>query len=296
LRFVRGQDKLFRILVEVVDGTVFFIRRENSPTERIPNVRGFGHTFPEHYTTWDSDVKGSRSHQRLLRYRFGGLRFFVRFEADGYIAKAAPSAPGPTSLTDVVESLDATSISTRIATSDAGLRLRSGGERVDQSLIFDLKTRSARKKTEDTLGEELPRLWVAQIQRFVLAYHEDGLFNDVRVLDVGDKVKEWEKTHKDGLSRLVSLIHRIVGMARDRPSGKLEVCHTRVGTLEIRDQLPDAGEALSTIAKAMWATGDKGQEAESDSEGAGGIEWNDESGEDFTACSSSCGYCGRCTG
>lgn len=70
LRFVRGVDKSFRILVEAVGNTVFFVRRENSPTELIPDVRGYGHSFPEAYTTWGSNVKKSESHQRIVGYQF----------------------------------------------------------------------------------------------------------------------------------------------------------------------------------------------------------------------------------
>jgi hypothetical protein len=305
LRFVRGQDKLFRILVEVVEGTVFFIRRENSPRELIPNVRGFGHTFPESYTTWDSDVKGSTSHQRLLSYCFGRLQFLVRFEADGYVSeanyntsptKAAQSASDPSSLADLLGSLDTTSISSNQKSSESRLCIKSAGKQIDQSLVFDLKTRSARKRDQDTLGEELPRLWVAQLQKFVLAYHEDGRFNDIRILNVRDKVEEWEKTQKKALSMLAALIHRIIGLVRDQPAGKLEVCHTQIGTMEIREQLPDAGDALSPAVKAMWSARSKTKDEESDLEkGDSGLEWNDGSGEDFTACSESCGYCGRCT-
>ncbi|KAL2169394.1 hypothetical protein VTG60DRAFT_6100 [Thermothelomyces hinnuleus] len=85
LGFVRGEDKEFRMLAYKVRHTIFLVRRENSPTELIRDVRGYGHTFPEANTTWEADVKGSASHQRLIRYVFGGLRLAVRFEADGYI-------------------------------------------------------------------------------------------------------------------------------------------------------------------------------------------------------------------
>ena len=46
LRFVRSIDKPFRFSVEVVDSTVFFVRKENQPDELIDGVRGYGHTFP----------------------------------------------------------------------------------------------------------------------------------------------------------------------------------------------------------------------------------------------------------
>ena len=85
LRFVCGEPRTFRMLVYKVRDTVFLVHRENSPTELIPHVRGFGHTFPEANTTWEPDVRGSASHQRVIRYEFGGLDLLVRFEADGYI-------------------------------------------------------------------------------------------------------------------------------------------------------------------------------------------------------------------
>ena len=85
LRFVRGENKSFRMIVEVVQNMVLLIRRENSPREVMQDVRGYGHTMPEAYTTWRRDVKGSESHQRIIRYKFAGLDCLVRFEADGYL-------------------------------------------------------------------------------------------------------------------------------------------------------------------------------------------------------------------
>jgi hypothetical protein len=323
LRFVRGCDRPFRMLVEVVEGTVFFIRRENTPTELIQDVSGFGHTFPEHYTSWDEDTRGSVSHQRLLRYDFGGLKFLLRFEADGYIAKKDPeaseryfakAAEDSVSLADLLVSLDSAGVSPSTESPEKELLIRPAGSLVDQSLIFDLKTRSVRKKQEDTLSEVIPRLWVAQIKKFILAYHEYGLFNDIRILDVSSELRDWEESQQDALSKLAALIHRITGLVRKELSGKLELCYSRVDVLEIREQLPDAGNALSPAVRALWTaprttgnskpakedrdkrepgsdlkySSDFGKSGNSDQ-----IVWADEPKWDFTACSESCGYCGR---
>lgn len=72
LRFVLGKDKSFRVLVQAVGDTVFFVRRENSPTEKLEGIKGHCHTFPEAYTSWDREVKASDSSHRILRYSFGG--------------------------------------------------------------------------------------------------------------------------------------------------------------------------------------------------------------------------------
>lgn len=309
LRFVRGEDKSFRMLVEMVEGSAFFVRRENSPTDVIPGVRGFGHTFPEQYTTWDKDVKGSACHERLLRYNFAGLQLLVRFGADGYIedsdlvTKESTSSahavkagvPGSSSVSDLIASLGDAYISSDMLTAGTKLTVQSGGSIVDQSCIFDLKTRSSRKKVDDTMGEELPRCWVAQIPKLILAYHDWGLFNDIQVHDIREKVAEWEKSHQEALSKLAALIHLIIALLRKNSQGKLELVHDGRGVLEIREALPDTTSALSPSVKTMWVAGRQASEETLDSsEEDSLLEWKDDAEGDFTACSASCGYCGRC--
>jgi hypothetical protein len=49
-----------------VIGDTVFVRREKSPTQVIKDVRGYGHTFPENYTSWDAETRGSISPQRII--------------------------------------------------------------------------------------------------------------------------------------------------------------------------------------------------------------------------------------
>ncbi|KAL8294631.1 hypothetical protein RB597_007751 [Gaeumannomyces tritici] len=332
LRFVSGNDKPFRMLVEAVGDTVFLVRRENSPTELIPNIQGFGHSFPEHYTTWDQDVKGSMSHQRVMRYRFGGLQLLVRFEGDGYMAQAGSSGnsqsvkkeelsekASPSSVDDLLASLEQTAVSQAETSTDAELQIQRAGELTDQSLVFDLKTRSIKKVDMDILGEELPRLWIRQMSKFIVAYHARGVFNKIDIISVEDKVKKWEAENNDKLTKLAALIHRIRSLAVKRQKngdGKFEVCYSG-GALEFRKQLPGAGDVLSSKIRAAWEAshGTAYLDSPDDSEdekkdyddhythaggwrgslGLGSFGDDDEKGEDFTACTDECGYCGRCT-
>ncbi|KAK8057102.1 hypothetical protein PG996_011039 [Apiospora saccharicola] len=315
LRFLRGEQKPFRILVEEIGDTMFFIRREKSPTEKIPDVRGFGHTFPEHYTTWDESVKKSTSHQRILSYSFGGMRCFVRFEADGYLPagdagdNSSAKAKEPANLDDLLSSLESATVDTgETVTSTGGLKVKLAGAKVDQSHIFDLKTRSFRRKiNQDTLSDEMPRLWVSQIPHFVLAYHTNGVFEDIRVQDVRAEVAAWETQQLPVLAQLAALLHHIQDLVRQNPAHKLELCHTadKPGTLQVRQQLSDAGDALSGEVKTRWLSaagaadifGEKagGSSADSDTDSDSGISFGANDGEeDFTACSDACGYCGHC--
>lgn len=324
IRFLEGEDKPFRMLIELVGETVFFIRRENTPRELIPDIHGYGHTFPEANTTWDAEVKGSTSHQRVISYRFGGLYFLVRHEGDGYMTvddNPSPEDPSPKLPSrggfDVGAELDHLSAAlagNRVTSklpqdTHAGLKIISAGKLVSQDQIFDLKTRSFRKKeTEtlvDTLGGQLKRLWVAQIPNFILAYHTYGVFDEINVREVQQYVNDWERSHVDVLSRLAALIHHIINLVRARPDHKLELRHSAVGTLEVREQLEDAGDALSKNGRLLWENGGDQITREGsssiDSDGLDhdsldGDRWDDEFEPDFTACSASdCGYCGRCS-
>lgn len=330
LRYIRGEDKRFRFLVELVEGAVFFIRRENTPRELIPDVKGYGHSFPEAYTTWDADVKGSVSHQRVLSYRFGGLGFLVRFEGDGYILaegedekhsliglSQASGGYAKGAVDELAVVLDQSRVTAIAPSAGSDLTVSSAGKLVDQKRIFDLKTRSIRRKEaatfEDTFADQLPRLWVSQVPKFILAYHDRGKFEDITVRDARKDVKAWEREQVDALSRLAALIHHIVELVKSRPDGKLELRHTGAGTLEVREQLPDAGDALPEALRVSWAkrrgmTDDVASEREhlgydedhdfgrDDDDVGDAFGWDERPEPDFTACSADdCGYCGRCS-
>lgn len=317
LRFIRGEDRQFRILVEIVEGTVFFIRRES--TTFIPDVKGYGHSFPEAYTTWEGEVKGSVSHQRVISYRFGGLGFLLRFEGDGYLVdvdevvtadgdhKSSSDFDATHTVDELAAELDRNRVTAAQPTHGDSPKIIHAGNLVSQDRIFDLKTRSVRRKEaerfEDTFGEQLPRLWVSQIPKFILAYHKHGLFEEIGIRDARSDVKSWEKDHVDVLSRLAALFHRIVGLVRSRPDGKLELRHETVGMLEVREQLADAGDALSAPVKTLWAKASAVKDGVTSAEMASDpdedpdlISWDEVSEPDYTACSSEdCGYCGRCS-
>lgn len=324
LRFIGGEDKNFRILVELVGNTVFFTRRENTPRELIPDVKGYGFSFPKTYTTWDPVVQNSTSYQRVLSYRFGCLRFLLRFECDGYIA--VEEREDNLVCQDVDKDLrlgtckDTDELLAKLGCGSEGsipsrhgtrsLKIIPGGSLIKQDRVFDLKTRSIKRKQgdafENTFGEQLPRLWVAQIAKFILAYHTRGTFDDISVRDAQQDVKAWEQDHVKDLSRLAALIHHIRALTIARSDRKLELRYNMPGMLEVRGQLEDAGEALSEQITKLWSVEqDTADGVSSDSQEDSILtpdvdpfdqQWEDEPELDYTACSSAgCGYCGRCS-
>ncbi|KAJ9255513.1 hypothetical protein DTO212C5_9143 [Paecilomyces variotii] len=247
LRFIRGEDKSFRILVEVVGTTVFFMRRENSPDEVIPDIHGYGHTFPEAYTTWSAKVKGFESHQRVMKYDFAGMSCLVRFGADYYLPpptqnySSRSSGEDPTEVEDnLLSSIERATISNVPSSGGSkrdpkSLKISAGGERISQSAIFDLKTRSIRKKDEDTLDIELPRLWISQIPNFIL-------------------ITQWEEDQQASLAKFAELLNKIVSFARSSESGRFEITHEdSAAVLELRAQCADAGRVLPASVAKEWS-------------------------------------------
>ncbi len=313
-------DKSFRILVEAVGDTVFFVRRENSPTELIPGVTGFGHTFPEAYTTWEAEAKGSVSHQRIIRYEFGGLDCIVRFAADGYhkdlvsggseVGQRLEPAKADTFNDMLASALSNSTIAEYPSARDKSLSVIHGGQKIPRTAVFDLKTRSIRKKDQDTLGEELPRLWVAQLTNFILAYHTSGVFEEIQTRNVHHEIEDWENENEDTIRRFAVLLRKIVAFARSRRDRKIEVRSGEVNVLELREQTEDVCKTLPAVVEARWIMGNlDGSNSSSDEsqgpdlrtssepeDGNNPIDWDEGSEKDFTACSAEdCGYCGHCS-
>lgn len=322
VRFVHGVDKEFRIILARVGHTVFFIRRENSPTELIPNVKGYGHTFPEEYTTWEKDVKSSKSHQRMIQYRFGGLCLLVRFGVDGYFRKEDDKPDPPAKMNSLLRDLGSASVGKETATGRGRLRMQKGGQPTCQQSIFDIKTRSAFDFKTRTIKKEIdmsditPRLWISQIPTLVVGFHQRGLFEDIRIQDVRKEIEEWETANRDTLRQLASLLHTLIEFSRTSRT-QLEICRSASGSLEIRRLLDESFEALPDDLRARWVEGpDFNQEAglqdgdstHSEKTSDEVLSWHaghdirgqeresdDESDKDYTACSADvCGYCGHC--
>ncbi|KAF2677523.1 hypothetical protein K458DRAFT_446863 [Lentithecium fluviatile CBS 122367] len=322
LRFVRSVDKSFRFNVEAIGNTVFFVRKENDPRETIDGIRGYGHTFPEAYTTWETEVKRSESHQRLVQYDFGGFKCVVRFECDGYLPEKSNDKKGDstkkgaqTGLDDLLEAFNNTAIKKGTPKLDGPLTVQSGGSPPPHHTIFDLKTRSGRFKKDIDMTDIYPALWLKQFPNFVVAYHDGaGTFHDIRVQDVKKDVQDWEKGNDAAIQRLAILIKKIVELARQDGKGLLEVYSPGVNRLEVRRQHGEGSHALPLELRVRWenggdgggpivAIGDlSGSEGEyedfslADPHDSFSYDDSDDEIQDFTACSAdSCGYCGKCT-
>jgi hypothetical protein len=278
----------------------------------------FVHLPLEAYTTWEHEVKGSETHQRVIRYDFGGLTCLVRFECDGYIKDEAASDLPPNDKLhkpysdedDFLSAFKKGTITHKPVSqqdSTASVKVERGGSEVPQHAIFDLKTRSGKHKTNIDMTDIYPQLWIKQVPNFIVAYHDGaGLFQDIRVQDVRADVKNWEQDNIDAIRRLAALLMDIVTFARESKE-LLEVYSPGANLLEIRKQYGEGKHALPNILRDEWAreteanvsdlvddghTMGGGYASDNDGWKAG----SDEDEPDYTSCSAEdCGYCGKCT-
>jgi hypothetical protein len=270
-----------------------------------PKLTLAGHTFPDRYTRWPNGVGGSTSHQRIISYQFAGLKCLVRFEADGYLEEELGEEGDDETTSPCGDDGD----KARATPAIDDVRIRSGGRLIPQHAIFELKTRGAHKKNEDQMADHLPRMWTAQIPFFILAFHDYGLFTpgNITVRDVRKSVTVWQDENQKLLRRLGVLLEKLVSMARDPEIGRYEVCLKQQGILEIREPGGTTFSPLPSPLTWIWADQDGSDTASNSSGVSVGAETSDadvaahsdadddDFPEDFTACSDTCGYCGRCS-
>ena len=321
--FVTMNSKNFEIDVEIIGDKAVFIRKERKATEFIDGFRGFGHTFPEEYTRWGSEVKGSSSHHRVAEYEFAGLQYLLRFESDGYLVEKAASvqkAPparqgGKADLIDTTTLLSSGNIMTigeRRPTTGHGHVIRTGGSEVDQAAVVEIKTRAVHKVLD--MDIVLPRLWISQTPNLIAAYHKGGRFNDVQILDVRKDIGGWEEQNLVNLRKLDTVIRRIIDTVRNTITMKCRVRRSDSGKLEIweldishQNALPDDLCLKLREDKGLedendgWkhiGQGNPARDFREDNDFEGDQDYDDrhdESDKDFTACSSEdCGNCGHC--
>ena len=277
LRVAESTERSFLFRVEVIGNTVFLVRRGTSPKELIPDVRGYGHTFPEAYTAWDKGLQGSVSHQRIISYRFGELNCLLRFESDGYIREevspdTSRSHPdlkesGSSKEPELPELAESLFVGERAPANGNSLIIDHAGREIPQSAIFDVKTRSVRNEIK--MEEIYPRVWLSQIPNFILAYHTAGKFTTPEPRNIQTEIDEWESRNTALLHRFYRILLELIEWAKQSKDQKLEVRRIGLGVLEIRELSDKSWNTLPQDLAARWAGKpiDEWEQEESEEEG-----------------------------
>jgi len=184
--------------------------------------------------------------KRIVQYNFSGLKFLVRTETDGYVRESSAilqqSASDSATESLVNKALGMMAVSNNQVTGDQKLQLKIQGTRVSQQQIFDIKTRASYRPFD--MDEILPRLWLNQTSKFLVAYHTFGLFDHPEVKDVRQDVLQWEKGNSAYLARFHAVVQRILDVVRDSENPQCEVSWDGEGPLRITKQIGEGRRAL----------------------------------------------------
>ena len=273
--FVTNNSRAFEIDVEMINDKLLFIRKEKKTREIIEGFRGFGFTFPEEYTSWDNEVKGSSSHHRIAEYDFAGIKYLLRFETDGYLRDKAKSSntahksriessAGPTNVADLLKGSESLTVKEKQPVAE-NLTIYERGTKIDQEAIIEIKTRANHRPLD--LESVLPRLWMSQTPNLIAAYHKGGRFEDVRVLNVRKEIETWERNHSADLQRLDALIRRIIETVQSTKSKKFAIKRNEGGKLRVWEMDVGHRSALPDDLHSMLQTGQKQGSAQNAREG-----------------------------
>lgn len=246
----------FTIKVEVINDTVIFCREETTTQEFIGphEFRGFGHEFEKSYTR--NEIEGSTGHHRIISYQFGGLKFIIRHETDGYVrGTARAQSPDDDVLTRSLRTMSIAPRSTPSALAGPGsmLSVKKEGQVVPLESTIEIKTRVHHRRIPIT--EAAAQLWVSQTPKIVRAYHKGGMFQDPQVEDVTDDIREWEQDNQAHLRKLAALISKVlVAVKRGVKGGSTAVLKYD----ENRDKLvvSRVAEAERMLPKDLYAKWD----------------------------------------
>ena len=123
------------------------------------------------------------------------------------------------------------------------------GQKIPQGRIFDIKTRASFKTFD--INEILPRLWLNQTCRFLIAYHKYSLFARPTIQDVREEVLQRERENSPLLERLHAVVKCVVDVVRDSEIQQCEVSWDGQGSLLITKQ---TGELRRTLPSDLIAS------------------------------------------
>ncbi|WZH44191.1 geranylgeranyl pyrophosphate synthetase [Fusarium acuminatum] len=248
----RGGAEDFVIKVEVVGQTALFSREEAEVRQYIApsEFRGYGHEFEKVYTK--EQIKGSTGHYRIVEYRFGGLKFLVRNEVDGYV----PSVERADASNILAHELSLLSLSKPPKASyrwqGSKLEAAMEGEAVPSEQCLEIKTKALDARKPLKMESIMPQLWVSQTTKLVRAYHTSGFFQPPDVEDMTESMKSWEQDNENTLKKLAAVIAKILEVAR-RSDGPVQVKYSKTRHQLVLSKI-DSGKMLPDDLYLKWNT------------------------------------------
>ncbi|KAJ5097303.1 hypothetical protein N7456_008024 [Penicillium angulare] len=218
-------------------------RKDERPSYGRDISDGFGRNFEKANTV--NTIEESLEHQRIIRYRLGGVAIIARYEADGFVEDdSGPKEKKDSPADESVLPESAPSLaSAEMTTTSTGLRIQKDGQKVSPGSIIEMKTRT-RVESPYTIRtqagspchfeEFASQLWFSRVTNLVFATHSDGRFDPPQVEDVSESLKEWQEGNKDILDRLACGLNRLSLILRYVPIFKGATITFKGKSLEIK--------------------------------------------------------------
>jgi len=266
LDFVSGHSReSWHIDVELVNETMFLTRFEKDEVRYITGsfFSGYGHEFEKAFLRFESGLENSSSHQRIIEYEIGGMKWVVRFEADGYF-KANAENEVNAGLSVALDELSLESELEQQSTFLEGMNCIQKGHLVSPESIIEVKCTGGKS---NQLSIKTPQCWFSQTGHYFVGRHSEGLVNKVNKTEMGPVFHSWENNHQENLRKLVTLIKEIKELAGSLDGGKCSLVHDYKEKPKVMRAFKSHHSrlALSPLVKErFWKNGAEDSEVEED--------------------------------
>ena len=220
--------RAWRIEAELVEGTLFLTRWEaNSGQIIIGSLHsGHGHEFEKTFLKFEEGLEDSSSHHRIIEYEIAGMKWVVRFEADGYVenepenkgsmvVKASQIYAEVTAATETLLS-NVQSQPTMLE----GIDVIQKGHLVPPDSVIEAKC-IAQRGTR--LTKNTPQCWFSQTRHLFVGRHKNGRVNRVDKTEMSQVFGNWEENHQDKLRELTNLVKDIISKVGETSGRKCSV-------------------------------------------------------------------------
>ncbi|KAB8293745.1 hypothetical protein EYC80_009230 [Monilinia laxa] len=198
LDFVNGKvGQVWKLDVELVRNTMIFEKNAASIGRYTSN--GYGFQFEEAFLKYPESLKGSSEHHRIATYEIGGMKWMVRFEADGCY--------GAQSIEGLSQSLQTLGIGSEIEESTyKNIKILKTKAPISPLPILEVKT--AKMNSSPNRAKWMPQLYFSQTKHLIIASHKDGVFDhaNIKEFDKTQDMQKWEEENQGMLQKLLQLI------------------------------------------------------------------------------------------
>jgi len=233
------------IEVELVHNTLFLTRWEKNYNLLFSGSfnSGFGHSFESEFLGYENGMEESCSHHRMVEYEIGGMKWVVRFEADGYSVDTHQDNEAK-----IATSMDNLCLEDATPMMLEGVSVVRKGYLVPPSSIIEVKCRSGNRTVgrNDTL-----QCYISQTKHLFVGGHKDGVVHQVNKTDLSSNLEAWERGHEAELGKLLTLVEKLGKIAKGFDSRKYRLTYNRSETPKALMILKSHEKGLSLSAEAI---------------------------------------------